>query len=61
MVEEARGEGLIGLEGLVSELKVLKVVKVSGMGGPPALVAKVGPEGRWRRILGIWSWLLYDD
>ena len=48
----------MGLEVLDAELKDLMVVRVSGIGAAPALVAKVGPGGRWRRMLGTWVWLL---
>ena len=55
IVDAVSGEGLIGLEGLPSELKDLKVDIVSGIGAAPALLAKVGPPGLWRRMLGIFS------
>ena len=47
------GEGLMGLEGLPSELKDLNVDIVSGIGEAPTLLAKVEPAGLCRRMLGI--------
>ena len=43
MVEAVKGDGLIGLEGLLSELKVLINDKPSGTGAAFALLAKVMP------------------
>lgn len=43
MVDAVRGDGRIGLEGLLSELKVLIKVRASGMGAAFALLAKVVP------------------
>ena len=42
IVDAVRGEGRIGLAGLVSELKVLINDKASGTGAALALVANVG-------------------
>ena len=43
MVEAVKGDGLIGLEGLLSELKVLINDKASGTGAAFALLANVMP------------------
>lgn len=43
MVDAVRGDGLIGLEGLLSELKVLIKDRASGMGAAFALLANVVP------------------
>ena len=51
MVDDERGDGRTGLEGLVSELKDLKVDSESGIGVALALLAKVGPPGLCRRIV----------
>ena len=51
MVDEERGEGRTGLEGLVSEAKDLNVDSVSGTGVALALLAKVGPPDLGRRII----------
>ena len=53
MVDAVSGEGLIGLEGLPSELKDRKVDIVSDVRAVPALLAKVGTPGLCRRMLGI--------
>ena len=42
IVDAVRGEGRIGLAGLVSELKLLINDKASGTGAALALVANVG-------------------
>ena len=42
-VEAARGEGRIGLEGLLSELNVLNIERLSGNGGALPRLAKVVP------------------
>ena len=54
MVEAVRGDGRIGLVGLVSELKDLIVDILSGTAAVPAFAAKEGPPGLWRRMPGIW-------
>jgi len=43
IVDAVRGDGLIGLEGLLSELKVLIKDSASGMGAALALLANVVP------------------
>ena len=43
MVEAVKGDGLIGLEGLLSELNVLISDKASGTGAAFARLAKVMP------------------
>lgn len=49
IVDAVRGEGRIGREGFVSELKVLMSDKASGTGGALALLAKVVPPEPVRR------------
>lgn len=49
MVDAVSGEGRIGLEGFVSELKVLMSESASGTGGALALLANVVPPAPLRR------------
>ena len=53
IVDAVRGEGRIGLAGLVSELNVLIRDKVSGTGAGFALLANVGAPALWRRIVNV--------
>ena len=58
IVEAVRGEGLMGLVGLVSELKDRYVDRLSGVEVELALAAKEEPPGLWRRMLGICTTML---
>lgn len=49
MVDAVSGEGRMGLEGFVSELKVLMSDKASGTGGALARLANVVPPEPLRR------------
>lgn len=52
MVDAVSGDGLIGLDGFVSELNDLIRESASGIGAAFALLAKVVPPApRWRRML----------
>lgn len=54
IVDAVNGEGRIGLDGFVSELKVLINERASGIGAAFALVANAVPPALvlWRRIVG---------
>ena len=52
MVDAVKGDGRIGLDGLVSELNVLIRDRASGIGAAFALLANVVPPAPlWRRIV----------
>lgn len=52
MVDAVSGDGLIGLDGFVSELNVLIKDKASGIGAAFALLENVMPPAPlWRRIV----------